>query len=485
MSRRKLLLADDSVTIQKVVNLTFADEGIEVFAVSDGNEAVDRLMEISPDLVMADVNMPGINGYRVCERIKQHEKFRNTPVILLVGSFEPFDEQEARRVGADDYLTKPFQSIRQLVNKVSDLLERSTATTAAGAAENGEAAPTPLENSYAETQEMPVLEAEIVEAEIVESEEDAPRYDGAGFDDELIQANSATGFVFDEAQKFASRNYVEPREEDDDDYGRQPFTGGDSSGIESAAPDEYASSAQEDYASAQPQQQPQETTYQTEITPSPAPQTDSPFDSGEDDDDLLELFGDDEFDEEEEEEAEVAATATETENLQPQAETGSESETSAESGAAFSETENYQSIETENAQASATENVESSEAFVVQPIEAEAVESAQEARSLQTAETENTYPAEPAESVQQQHYYYGEEAQTAQPTETENTQSNEAITAAGAASHSQLSPEMIDAIAQRVIEKLSENAVREIAWEVVPQQADLIIRKMVEEKLKE
>jgi DNA-binding response OmpR family regulator len=67
--------------------------------------------------------VPGLSGYQICERIKQSDETQKIPVILLVGSFEPFDEAEAYRVGADDYLTKPFQSIRQLVTKVSDLLE--------------------------------------------------------------------------------------------------------------------------------------------------------------------------------------------------------------------------------------------------------------------------------------------------------------------------------------------------------------------------
>src|SRR5687767_3663478 len=66
--------------------------------------------------------MPGRSGYEVCEHIKRNERFRHIPVMLLVGSFEPFDEAEARRVGADDVLTKPFQSIRQLVNRVGTLL---------------------------------------------------------------------------------------------------------------------------------------------------------------------------------------------------------------------------------------------------------------------------------------------------------------------------------------------------------------------------
>jgi CheY-like chemotaxis protein len=427
------LLADDSVTIQKVVNLTFADEGIEVFAVGNGNEAIDRLLEISPDLVMADVNMPGINGYLVCERIKQYEKFKNTPVILLVGSFEPFNEQEARRVGADDYLTKPFQSIRQLVSKVSELLERSEA-------ENVEATSTPLEDSFAETQEIePPLEAEVIESS------ETPRYEDAGYDDEMIQTNQASSFAFDEAHKFASRNYVEPREED---YGKtQPLSASDLREIESA-PDADVSPAQED--SPLPQ------TYPSEISP-PA-QTAPEFES-EDDDDFLELFDEDEFEDEEEEE---------TENIQPQAETAGANEVSAESPTAVSETEDYHTAE--------TENIQPAEMRSLQPLEAETVESS-EAQSIEPEKAENVYRVE-SESVQP------DETETAQTTETESVQPTEKETMAAAAS-SQLSPEMIDAIAQRVIEKLSASAVKEIAWEVVPQQADLIIKKMVEEKLKE
>lgn len=125
---RKLLLADDSTTIQKVVSLTFADEGLEVTTVSDGDEAVRYLEENEPpDIVLADVFMPGLDGYRLCERIKSDPRLRHIPVVLLIGTFEPFSVMEARRVGANDVLTKPFQSIRGLVNKVGSLLGGSDA----------------------------------------------------------------------------------------------------------------------------------------------------------------------------------------------------------------------------------------------------------------------------------------------------------------------------------------------------------------------
>lgn len=120
MSGRKLLLADDSVTVQKVVQLTFAEEGIDVTITGDGDSAMLSFAEFRPDIVLADVNMPGLSGYEVCEKIKRDNG--NIPVVLLVGSFEPFDEEEAKRVGADGSMTKPFQSIRQLIDTVSNLL---------------------------------------------------------------------------------------------------------------------------------------------------------------------------------------------------------------------------------------------------------------------------------------------------------------------------------------------------------------------------
>jgi CheY-like chemotaxis protein len=118
LAGRKLLLADDSITIQKVVDLTFTDEGAIVLCLNNGREATERLEDFLPDVVLADVFMPEMNGYELCEYIKQNDKFKHIPVMLLVGSFEPFDEEEARRVGANDTLTKPFQSIRRLIEKV-------------------------------------------------------------------------------------------------------------------------------------------------------------------------------------------------------------------------------------------------------------------------------------------------------------------------------------------------------------------------------
>ena len=125
LTGRKLLLADDSAAIRKVIELTFSDEGMEVITVPDGRSAFEKMGQVGPDIVLADVYMPEVGGYELCRSIKQDERFAKTPVVLLISSFEPFDEAEARRAGADDVVTKPFQSIRQLVSRVGSLLNKT------------------------------------------------------------------------------------------------------------------------------------------------------------------------------------------------------------------------------------------------------------------------------------------------------------------------------------------------------------------------
>lgn len=160
----RILLADDSITIQKVVNLTFADEGIEVVSVSNGEVAERRLSEVNPDLVLADIFMPGKNGYELCEFIKQSAQFRNVPVVLLVGAFEPFDQIEARRVRADAHLTKPFES-RTLVETVRKLITVSN---------QGRSAPLPSLNPPEEEKNTGRLDKDRESREDTRAATDAP-----------------------------------------------------------------------------------------------------------------------------------------------------------------------------------------------------------------------------------------------------------------------------------------------------------------------
>jgi CheY-like chemotaxis protein len=123
----KILVADDNSNVQRTVALALSDLGIEVVAVNNGEAAVRKLNEISPDLILADIFMPVRNGYEVCEHVKQSPRFSTTPVVLLVGAFDPFDEREAQRVGADGILKKPFVPPDPLIAMVKTLLDRVTA----------------------------------------------------------------------------------------------------------------------------------------------------------------------------------------------------------------------------------------------------------------------------------------------------------------------------------------------------------------------
>jgi CheY-like chemotaxis protein len=121
----KILVADDNSNIQKMVGLALKDHGIEVVAVGNGEAAVRKITEIRPDLVLADVFMPVRNGYEVCQFVKEDTSLAHIPVILLVGAFDPLDEAEAQRVGADGVLKKPFVPPDPLISMVKASLVRA------------------------------------------------------------------------------------------------------------------------------------------------------------------------------------------------------------------------------------------------------------------------------------------------------------------------------------------------------------------------
>ena len=126
---KKILLADDSITIQKVIELTFSDEDFEVVTVGNGRLAIEKVQEVRPDVVLCDVIMPEKDGYEVCDFIKKSPQFGATPVLLLTGAFEPFDQERAARVGCDGFLAKPFEP-ETLIAKVKDLLSKAAARQA-------------------------------------------------------------------------------------------------------------------------------------------------------------------------------------------------------------------------------------------------------------------------------------------------------------------------------------------------------------------
>jgi len=143
---KKILLADDSITIQKVIELTFSDEDFEVVTVGNGRLAIERIPEVQPDIVLCDIIMPEKDGYEVCEFVKNHPAFAHVPVLLLTGAFEPFDQERAARVGSNGHLAKPFEP-QTLIAKVKELLSEpkraAAAPVASAAASAGTSKPAP------------------------------------------------------------------------------------------------------------------------------------------------------------------------------------------------------------------------------------------------------------------------------------------------------------------------------------------------------
>lgn len=121
-----LLLADDSVTIRRVIELTFAGEDMRVAAVSTGREAIARIDAERPDIVLADIGMADVSGYDLSAFIKGRPDLKHIPVVLLAGAFEPIDEARARKVGSDGVLVKPFEP-QMVVARVRELLDRPSA----------------------------------------------------------------------------------------------------------------------------------------------------------------------------------------------------------------------------------------------------------------------------------------------------------------------------------------------------------------------
>jgi CheY-like chemotaxis protein len=160
--RRTILLADDSPTIQRLVTNTFADGDYDIVSVSNGEAAIRKFDEVQPNVVLADIYMPGKNGYEVCAYIRQHPRLGSTPVVLLVGAFDAFDEEKAREAGATSNITKPFEP-QALVSLVESVMPDSEMPVRAPVAVAAVEAPA-VEVTVAEPQEPVSMVAETVAA---------------------------------------------------------------------------------------------------------------------------------------------------------------------------------------------------------------------------------------------------------------------------------------------------------------------------------
>ena len=119
-----LILADDSPTIQKVVELSFANEEVDIHYFGEGRSALEFVRQKPVDLLLADVSLPLLNGYELCRRIKQNPVTSRLPVVLLGSALEPYDVKRGEEAGCDAGLTKPLTPT-QLVELVNSLLQTS------------------------------------------------------------------------------------------------------------------------------------------------------------------------------------------------------------------------------------------------------------------------------------------------------------------------------------------------------------------------
>ena len=123
---KSLLVADDSVVIQKSVGITFAQEDFTITYVTNGNDALIKAKQVRPDCILADIVMPQKNGYDLCQLIRQDPQLKQIPVLLMAGTHEPFDEAKSKAVGASGFIIKPFES-QALLDRVHSLLSQPMA----------------------------------------------------------------------------------------------------------------------------------------------------------------------------------------------------------------------------------------------------------------------------------------------------------------------------------------------------------------------
>ena len=157
----KLLVADESPTIHKIVAMAFEKDGLTVEGISRGEHVLEYMVEFKPDVVLADIHLPGLDGYQISGEIKKSEKFSSTRVILLTSDFEDVDEDRLKQSQADDTISKPFKS-EEIRKKVKAQLERAEKETASPALETIEEQPALEETA---PQENAVDENEIIERE--------------------------------------------------------------------------------------------------------------------------------------------------------------------------------------------------------------------------------------------------------------------------------------------------------------------------------
>src|SRR5215475_6654178 len=131
----KLLLVEDSLSIQTLVETAFAREGFEVMVAGDALDGLHKAQTVRPDIVLADASMPGLDGFQLCQRIRQSAGGRQVPVVLLTSGFTAYDKAKGDRAGVTTHLAKPFdpQVLLALVKQLVPVVRHPVSPPAAAA----------------------------------------------------------------------------------------------------------------------------------------------------------------------------------------------------------------------------------------------------------------------------------------------------------------------------------------------------------------
>ena len=118
---KKILIADDHPEVVELVRISLEGEDYEIVDASNGEEALKKARFEKPDLIILDVMMPGMNGFEVCRQLKKDPQGKEIPIVMLTAKGQKVDKQKARRMGAREYITKPF-SPSHLLAKIQEIL---------------------------------------------------------------------------------------------------------------------------------------------------------------------------------------------------------------------------------------------------------------------------------------------------------------------------------------------------------------------------
>lgn len=122
--KKKILAVDDEVDILSMLKMRLAATGYDVITADDGKIAYDKAKSELPDLIILDLMLPGMDGYQVCRLLKFDEKYRHIPIIMLTAKGQKEDKEWGEKVGANLYMTKPFDA-KELLDKIKELLEKN------------------------------------------------------------------------------------------------------------------------------------------------------------------------------------------------------------------------------------------------------------------------------------------------------------------------------------------------------------------------